>query len=85
MESGTLKTMNSEEKDNTPSRPPAGPPASKDEVALELMRFIAVTTGMGKTSTGPGFGGKSAKTAEEQVDVLIQLYERCRAAVGKAG
>jgi hypothetical protein len=76
--------MNSEEKDNTP-RPPAGPPATKDEVALELMRFIAHTTGMGKTSSGPGFGGKSPKTPEEQVDALIQLYERCRAAVGKAG
>jgi hypothetical protein len=80
--------MNSEEKDNT-SRPPAGaptgPPATKDEVALELMRFIAVTTGMGKTSSGPGFGGKSAKTPDEQVEALIQLYERCRTAVGKAG
>jgi len=49
------------------------------------MRFIAHTTGMGKTSSGPGFGGKSPKTPEEQVDALIQLYERCRAAVGKAG
>lgn len=70
--------MNSEEKDTTP-RSPAG----KDEVALELMRFIAVTTGVGKMSSGPGFGGKSAKTPEEQVDALIQLYERCRATVGK--
>ena len=64
---------------------PPKPGASKDEVALELMRFIAVTTGMGKTSSGPGFGGKSAKTPEEQVEALIQLYERCRTAVGKAG
>jgi hypothetical protein len=86
-ESGTLKTMNSEEKDNTSrsaAGTPAGTPASKDEVALELMRFITVTTGIGKTSSGPGFGGKSAKTTDEQVDALIQLYERCRAAVGKA-
>ena len=58
---------------------------NKDEVALELMRFIAQTTGMGKTSSGAGFGGKSPKTPEEQVDALIQLYERCRAVVGKAG
>ena len=47
------------------------------------MRFIAQTTGIGKTSSGPGFGGKSPKTPDEQVDALIQLYERCRAAVGK--
>jgi hypothetical protein len=71
--------MASEEKDTT-TRPPSG----KDEVALELMRFIAVTTGIGKASSGPGFAGKSPKTPEEQVDALIQLYERCRATVGKA-
>jgi hypothetical protein len=58
--------------------------ASKDEVALELMRFIATTTGMGKTSSGAGFGGKSPKTPEEQVDTLLQLFEKCRDAVGKA-
>lgn len=49
------------------------------------MRFIAVTTGIGKTSAGPGFAGKTPKTSEEQVDALLQLYERCRAAVEKAG
>ena len=73
--------MNSEEKDTSTRTPPAG----KDEVALELMRFIAVTTGIGKTSSGPGFAGKPPKTPEEQVDALIQLYERCRATVGKIG
>jgi hypothetical protein len=72
--------MNSEEKDKTTEQ---RPPSGKDEVALELMRFIAVTTGLGRTSSGPGFAGKSAKTPEEQVEALIQLYERCRATVGK--
>jgi hypothetical protein len=57
--------------------------ASKDEIALELMRFISTTTGIGKTSTGAGFGGKSPKTPEEQVDALLQLFEKCRATVGK--
>jgi len=56
---------------------------SKDEVALELMRFIAGTTGVGRTSSGAGFGGKPAKSPEEQVDTLIQLFERCRAVVKK--
>ncbi len=56
---------------------------SKDEVALELMRFITITTGFGKTSTGAGFGGKSApKTPEEQVDAMIHLFEKCKGAVG---
>jgi len=58
-------------------------PLSQDEVALELMRFIAGTTGMGKTSAGAGFAGKPNKTPEEQVDVLLQLFERCRAVVKK--
>jgi len=57
--------------------------STKEEVALELMKFIANTTGVGKTSTGAGFGGKSPKGPEDQVDVLLQLYERCRGAVGK--
>jgi hypothetical protein len=57
---------------------------SKDEVALELTRFIAGTTGLGKAGNATGFGGKAAaRTPEEQVDVLLQLYERCRAAVEK--
>jgi hypothetical protein len=72
-----------EEKDNS-SRPSAGAPMSKDEIALELMRFITVTTGLGKTSSGAGFGGKVAKAPEEQVDSLIQLFERCRTVVGKS-
>jgi len=57
--------------------------SSKEETALELMRFIASTTGYGRASSGAGFAGKAPKTVEEQVDALIQLYERCRAGVGK--
>jgi len=58
-------------------------PESKEEVALELMRFIATTTGLGKSAGGAGFGGKATKGPEEQVDALLQLYERCRAVVEK--
>jgi hypothetical protein len=57
---------------------------SKDEVALELTRFIAGTTGLGKSGSATGFSGKAAaKTPEEQVDALLQLFERCRAAIEK--
>jgi hypothetical protein len=57
---------------------------SKDEVALELMKFIAVTTGYGKGSaSAAGFSGKPTKSAEEYADALFQLFERCRTAVGK--
>jgi hypothetical protein len=79
-----LRDYMTDEKDNSP-RPAAAPtPMSKDEVALELMRFITVTTGLGKTSSGAGFGGKAAKAPEEQVDSLLQLFERCREVVGKS-
>jgi len=58
---------------------------SKDEVALELMRFIAGTTGYGKTSAAAGFSGKASgpRSPEEQVDALLQLYEKCRGVIGK--
>jgi hypothetical protein len=56
---------------------------SKDEVALELMRFIATTTGVGRTTGGAGFSGKPPKSPEEQVDVLLQLFERCRGVMEK--
>jgi len=57
---------------------------SRDEVALELMKFIAVTTGYGKgISTGAGFQGKPGKTAEEYTDALLQLFEKCRSVVAK--
>ena len=57
---------------------------SRDEVALELMKFIAVTTGYGKGSTtAAGFSGKASKTSEEYADSLIQLFEKCRSVVAK--
>jgi hypothetical protein len=56
---------------------------SRDEIALELMKFIAVTTGYGKGAGTAGFTGKTAKTPEEYADALLQLYERCRAVIAK--
>ena len=50
---------------------------NRDEVALELMKFIAVTTGYGKgNTTGAGFSGKATKSTEEYADALIQLFEK---------
>ncbi len=58
--------------------------STKDEVALEMMKFIAVTTGYGKGATSAtGFSGKPTRTSEEYADALLQLFERCRAVVGK--
>jgi hypothetical protein len=56
---------------------------SRDEIALEMMKFIAVTTGYGKGVGAAGFTGKATKSAEEYADALMQLFERCRSVVGK--
>jgi len=62
-----------------------GPTRSSDEVALEMMKFIAVTTGYGRGAGGAGFTGKTAKTPEEYADALLQLFEKCRTVVRKPG
>jgi hypothetical protein len=57
---------------------------SADEVALELTKFIAVTTGYAKGSqSAAGFSGKTTgnRSAEEQADALLELFARCRRAV----
>ena len=57
---------------------------NRDDVALELMKFIAVSTGYGKgNTTAAGFSGKPAKSSEEYADALIQLFEKCRAVLAK--
>lgn len=58
------------------------PPRSKDEVALELMKFVAVTTGYGKAAPAAGYTGKPARSAEEYAEALLELYQRCRALLG---
>jgi hypothetical protein len=57
------------------------PRLSPDEVALELMKFIAVTTGYGKGTTTTGFGSRGPRTSEEYADSLMELFERCRSVV----
>jgi hypothetical protein len=56
---------------------------SRDETALDMMKFIAVTTGYGKGAGVAGFTGKTAKTPEEYAEALLQLFERCRTVIGK--
>jgi hypothetical protein len=67
-----------EEISTTPS-----PGRNDNEVALEMMKFIAVTTGYGRGTGGAGFTGKTIKTPEEYADALLQLFERCRQVIGK--
>ncbi len=62
---------------------PAEHNKSSDEVALELMKFIAVSTGYGKGTGAAGFAGKQTRTADEYSEALLQLFERCREVVRK--
>jgi len=56
-----------------------------EDIALDLMKFIAMTTGYGKTSTsgGVGFtGGGAAAKPEDYTAHLLELYGKCLGAVG---
>ena len=58
-----------------------------EDIALDLMKFIAMTTSYGRTSgTGGGVGfqgGGAATKPEEYADHLLELYGKCLKAVGK--
>lgn len=65
---------------------PLGMGARRNEdIALDLLKFVAVTASVGRPST-PSAGfvtGGNSKT-EDQVDHLLELYSRClRAVEGK--
>ena len=81
-ETGTPNPDGTQVSSETAPAAPAG--RSKDEVALELMKFIAVTTGYGKSSGGgAGFSSKpGARSAEEHAEALIELFQRCRKIIG---
>ncbi|HEY6939739.1 MAG TPA: hypothetical protein VI424_21435 [Terriglobales bacterium] len=53
-----------------------------EDIALDMMRFIAMTTGYGKTgSPGAGFGSSVASKPDEYATHLLELYGRCLSAV----
>ena len=56
-----------------------------EDIALDLMKFVAMTTGYGKTtSSGVGFqGGGAASKPEEYASHLLELYGNCFSAVEK--
>ena len=56
---------------------------SRDEVSLELMKFIASATGYAKGAQSVGFSGKGPGTPEEQAEALLGLFERCRKVVNR--
>lgn len=68
-----------------PNAAAAGKDKSQDEIALELMKFIAATTGYAKGAQAVGFSGKGPRTPEEQAEALLQLFEKCREVVRGGG
>ena len=54
-----------------------------EDIALDLMKFVAMTTGYGRTtSSGVGFQGSgSASKPDEYAAQLLELYGKCRAAI----
>ncbi|HEY6306158.1 MAG TPA: hypothetical protein VI488_06820 [Candidatus Angelobacter sp.] len=50
-----------------------------EDIALDMMKFIAATTGYGKTSgpAGAGFQGGSDSKSEDYAGHLLELYTRC--------
>jgi hypothetical protein len=63
----------------------SGAARRNEDIALDLMKFVAMTTGYGRTtSTGVGFQGTgSAAKPEEYAERLLELYGKCLSAVGK--
>ena len=54
-----------------------------EDIALDLMKFVAMTTGYGRTtSSGVGFQGTGAATKpDEYANHLLELYGRCLQAI----
>jgi hypothetical protein len=72
---------------DVPGTPAAGLRRDED-IALDLMKFIATTTGYGKTSSttgGVGFEKSSggASKPEEYAAHLLDLYGKCLSQVSK--
>lgn len=58
------------------------PARRNEDIALDMMKFIAATTGYGKMGTpGTGFQGSTVNKAEDYASQLLELYTRCLATV----
>jgi hypothetical protein len=54
----------------------------KEDIALDLLKFVAATAGVGRPAVGStGFSGSGAPKPEEHVNQLLSLYSRCLKAV----
>lgn len=57
-----------------------------EDIALDLLKFLAGTTGVGRPAApSTGFSGSTAHKPEEHVSQLLDLYGRCLKAVEGKG
>ncbi len=57
-----------------------------EDIALDLLKFVAGVTGVGRAAIpSTGFSGSAAPKPEEHVGQLIELYGRCLKAVEGKG
>ncbi len=61
----------------------SGAARRNEDIALDLMKFVAMTTGYGRQASGSvGFQGTgSAVKPDEYADKLLELYSRCLGSV----
>lgn len=58
--------------------PPASAARRNEDIALDLLKFVAATAGVGRTAAGStGFTSTSAAKTDDQVEHLLELYTRC--------
>lgn len=57
---------------------PASGPRRNEDIALDLLKFVAVTTGVGRaTAPSTGFVAASSPKPEDHVTELLELYTKC--------
>jgi hypothetical protein len=57
-----------------------------EDIALDLLKFVAGTTGVGRPAAGStGFSGSAGTKPDEHVSQLLELYGRCLKAVEGKG
>ena len=67
---------------------PATPNGARrnEDIALDLLKFVAGTTGIGRTmAPSTGFVPAAANKPDDQVTHLLELYSRCLKAVEGKG
>lgn len=68
-----------------PQNTPNGARRNED-IALDLLKFVAATTGAGRATTpSTGFTAAAAQKPEDHIDHLLELYARCLKTVSGDG